>query len=73
VEVIAVAESSYQPPEGYMTMAQAQEQLRVSKPTLGRLARAAQVEVYEDPRDKRVRLLRVEDVERLGQPVKRAA
>ena len=68
-----MAEWTYQPPAGFLTMAQAQEQLRVSKPTLARMVRVTQVEVYEDPRDRRVRLLRVEDVERLAQPVKKAA
>lgn len=73
VEVVLMADGSYRPPEGYMTMAQATTQLAVSKPTLRRMAAAAEVEIYEDPRDRRVRLLRIEDVARLAQPVKKAA
>ena len=68
-----MAEWTYQPPAGFLTMAQAQEQLRVSKPTLQRMVRAGRLEVYEDQRNRRVRLLRVEDVERLAQPVKKVA
>jgi hypothetical protein len=68
-----MAESPYEAPAGYLTMAQTQARLRISRPTLGRLVRDAQVELYEDPRDHRVRLLRAEDVERMAQPVKRAA
>jgi hypothetical protein len=67
-----MAKRSYQPPDGFMTMGQAQARLGVSKVTLARMARDAQIDLYEDPRDGRVRLLRVEDVERLAQPVKRA-
>jgi hypothetical protein len=68
-------ESGYQPPEGYVTIGQAREQLRVSHPTLRRLLRDADppVEVFEDPRDTRVKLLRAADVIRLAQPRKSAA
>jgi excisionase family DNA binding protein len=65
--------SDYQPPAGYLTFAQACAALRVSKMTLQRRVRAGEVDVYEDPRDKRYRLVKAEDVERLRQPVKRAA
>jgi hypothetical protein len=73
VEVSNMADSRYQPPEGYTSMAQAAETLHVSLPTLRRMAQEAGAEVFEDPRDRRVRLLRVEDVERLAQPVKKVA
>jgi hypothetical protein len=63
----------YAPPAGYLTFADAQAALGVSKATLQRRVRTGELEVYEDPRDKRVRLVRVEDVERLRQPVKKAA
>ena len=63
----------YQPPEGYLTLSQVQQQLEVSAPTLRRMIRTADVEIYEDPRDTRVKLLRVEDVPRLVQPRKKAA
>ncbi len=55
-------------PEGYLTMAQARARLGVSKVTMARLVRASGVQTYEDPRDARVKLLRVEDVDRLAQP-----
>ena len=64
---------TYQPPTGFVTMTQAGEQLRVSKPTLRRMAHDAGVEIYEDPRDRRVKLLRAEDVEHLAQPIKKVA
>jgi excisionase family DNA binding protein len=64
---------SYTPPAGYLTFAQAQAVLGVSKATLQRRVRAGELDVYEDPRDKRVRLVKAEDVERLAQPVKRVA
>jgi predicted site-specific integrase-resolvase len=64
---------SYAPPEGYLTFAEAQAALGVSKATLQRRVRTGELEVYEDPRDKRVRLVKAGDIERLRQPVKRAA
>ena len=66
-------ESSYQSPEGYLTMAQAQARLGVSKPTLQRLVKDEGLEIYTDPRNKRVRLVKAADVERLLRPVKGAA
>jgi hypothetical protein len=68
----------YSPPDGYMTMAQAQEALGVSKVTMVKRVRDRGLETYRDPRDTRVRLLKIEDVERMKQlvaepPVKRAA
>jgi excisionase family DNA binding protein len=69
----------YQPPDGYMTMAQAQEALGVSKVTILKRVRDRGLETYRDPRDTRVRLLKVEDVERMKQlvaeppPAKKAA
>ena len=67
-----MADGTYRPPEGFLTMAQAQAALGISKPTLQRMVRAGRLEVYEDPRNQRVRLVRVGDVERLSQPLKRA-
>jgi predicted site-specific integrase-resolvase len=64
---------SYTPPEGFLTFAEAQAALGVSKATLQRRVRAGELDVYEDARDKRVRLVRREDIERLRQPVKSAA
>ncbi len=59
-------------PEGYLTMTQAREQLGVSRVTMARLVRDFDAQVYEDPRDARVKLLRAEDVERMLQPRPRA-
>ncbi len=55
-------------PEGYLTMAQARARLGVSKMTMAKMVRAANVQTYEDPRDARIKLLKLEDVERLAQP-----
>ena len=60
---------AYEPPEGFMTMGQAQARLRVSKPTINRMVRAGKLATYTDPRNGRVRLVKAEDVERLTQPV----
>jgi hypothetical protein len=65
-------ENVYTPPAGYMTMAQAQAHWRVSKATAQKMVREAGLEVYRDPRNKRVHLFKVEDVERLAQPVLKA-
>ncbi len=62
-------DSAYRPPEGFLTMAETQKALRVSKATLQRMTRAGKLETYADPRNGRVRLAKVEDVERLSQPV----
>jgi AraC-like DNA-binding protein len=68
-----MAKESYTPPDGYLTVAQVQDQLKVSRPTLLRLLKSVGVNIYEDPRDRRVRLVRVEDAERLAQPRLRVA
>ena len=64
---------SYRAPEGYLTFAEAQAALGVSKATLQWRVRAGELEVYEDPRDKRVRLVKAADIDRLRVPVKSAA
>jgi hypothetical protein len=64
---------NYTPPAGYVTFGEAVAALGVSKATLQRRVRAGELEVYEDPRDKRFRLVKTEDMERLRQPVKKAA
>ena len=60
----------YRPPEGYVTMGEAQRRLGVSKVTMVKIVRDAGLETYRDPRNGRVRLLRIEDVDRLTQPVR---
>lgn len=68
-EVIGVTRAEYRPPEGYLTMAQAEKRLSVSKATLQKIVRAGQLASFRDPRNKRVRLVKVDDVDRLTQPV----
>jgi len=63
-----MAKDAYRAPEGFATIAEVQVRLGVSRPTLLRLLKAAQVNVYEDPRDRRIRLLRVEDLAELEKP-----
>jgi hypothetical protein len=60
---------TYKPPEGFLTMAQTQERLRVSKATAQKVVREAKLPIYNDPRNKRVRLFKETDVERLLEPV----
>lgn len=64
-----MAETVRQTPAGYLTMAEARARLGVSKVTMGKLVKAAGVETYQDPRDARIKLLRVEDVDRMAQPI----
>ena len=64
-----MAEASYRPPEGFMTMRQAQDRLGVSKTTLIAIVRRYGLETHRDARDSRVRLLRTEDVEQLARPM----
>jgi excisionase family DNA binding protein len=64
-----VQDATYKPPEGFLTMAQAQARLGVSKATAQRIVRDAKLPAYADPRNKRVRLFKVADVERLTEPV----
>ena len=59
----------YRPPDGYLTMAQAQARLGISKVTFLRLERRAGMPTHRDHRDVRVRLLKIADVERLMEPV----
>jgi excisionase family DNA binding protein len=64
-----VSRSRYQPPDGYLTMTQAQERLGVSKLTFIRLVRRAGLPTHRDHRDTRVRLVKITDVDRLLEPV----
>lgn len=68
VEVMAMADT-YQPPDGYLTMAGATEQLGVSIVTLRKLVRDRAIPTFRDARNGRARLLRVEDIERLREPI----
>jgi excisionase family DNA binding protein len=64
-----MTEAIYQPPEGYVTMTQAQEILGVSKATMQKRVKAGLLPTYRDHRDVRVRLVKRADVERLTEPV----
>lgn len=64
-----MADTVRQTPEGYLTMAEARARLEVSKMTMAKMVRAAGVDTYQDPRDARIKLLKVEDVERMGRPI----
>jgi excisionase family DNA binding protein len=63
-----VSDAGFQAPEGYLPMAQTQARLGVSKPTLQRMVRAGRLMVYEDARNRRIRLARAEDVAAPMQP-----
>lgn len=60
---------SYHPPEGYVTMGDAQQRLGVSKVTIVNIVKKAGIQTFRDPRNGRVRLLRETDVLRLTEPV----
>ncbi len=60
---------TYRPMDGYLTMADAATHLGVSMVTMRKILRDARLQTYRDPRNGRVRLLKVEDVDRLSQPV----
>jgi hypothetical protein len=61
-----MADRTYTPPEGYVTMNQAGEILGSSPATVRKRVQAAGLKTYRDPRDPRARLLRREDVEALA-------
>ncbi len=68
-----MADKEYRPPEGYLTMVGAEDYLGMSRMTLLAFIRDGGIPTYRDPRNKRVRLLKVEDLERGSQPVPEAA
>ena len=59
----------YRPPDGYLTLRQAQAYLGVSKQILQRLTRAGTLATYADQRNCRVRLVRADDLKRLMEPI----
>lgn len=64
-----MAQVIYKPPDGFMTVGQAEAYLQVSRTTMHRMLREGKLATYRDQRNKRVKLVRVEDVESLVQPV----
>jgi excisionase family DNA binding protein len=59
----------YRPPAGYVTTSQAAERLGINPMTIRRMVKAGRLKTYADPRNGVVRLVKIEDVERLEQPV----
>lgn len=55
-------------PEGYVTLIEVARRLGVAKGAAQRMARDGRLPTFRDPRNKRVRLARLEDVEWLAQP-----
>lgn len=64
-----MTDSGYRPPDGYLTMGDVMDRLGVAKGTVQRMTHDGRLATYHDPRDKRVRLAKVADVERLARPV----
>lgn len=54
--------------EEFLTLTQARKLLGVSRTKLWTLVKEGQLTIYKDPLNKRVRLVRREDVERLRSP-----
>lgn len=71
-EVRPLADGTYKASEGYLTLAEARARLGVAKATIVRMVNDGRPPTFDHPRDKRVRLTRVEDVERLAQPCARS-
>ena len=63
-----MTDGTYRAPKGYLTLAEARARLGVAKATISRMVQDGRLPTYDHPRDKRVRLTRVEDVEQLAQP-----
>jgi excisionase family DNA binding protein len=59
----------YQPPEGYLTMEGAAERLGVSLVTMRKAVREAGIGTFRDNLNRRVRLVKLADVEQLRAPV----
>lgn len=59
----------YQPPAGYLTTSHAAERLGIHVLTVRRMVKAGRLKTYADPRNGIVRLVKIEDLERLEQPV----
>jgi excisionase family DNA binding protein len=59
----------YRPPDGYLTTTQAAERLGIHAMSIRRMVKAGRLKTYADPRNGVVRLVKIEDIERLEQPV----
>ena len=67
-----MTDSTYRAPAGYLTLAEARARLGVAKATMTRMVQDGRLPTFDHPRDRRVRLTRIEDVEQLAQPRPRA-
>jgi len=67
-----MTDGTYRAPEGYLTLAEARARLGVAKATITRMVQDGRLPTFDHPRDRRVRLTTIEDVERLAQPSPRA-
>ena len=54
--------------DGFVSVSEARDQLKVSKIKIIRLVRESGVKLYSDPLDKRKKLIRNEDLEKLIEP-----
>jgi hypothetical protein len=59
--------------DGFMSLRESRERLGVSKVKMIQLVRESGVKLYDDPLDKRKKLIRREDLDKLTQPVPRGA
>jgi hypothetical protein len=60
---------AYTPPEGFITMEGAAERAGVALNTMRRAVREAGIKTYRDKLNKRVRLVKLADIEALREPV----
>jgi excisionase family DNA binding protein len=63
-----VSAGHYRAPAGFLTLAEARRRLGISHTKIWMLVKQGVLTAYEDPRDRRVKLVRVEDIDRLSQP-----
>ncbi len=56
----------------YVSLREAQEILRVSRTKIWSLVRDGVLKTYDDPLDKRKKLIKLEDLDKLTQPVPRS-
>src|SRR3954452_18943288 len=61
-----MTKSAYKAPDGYLTLAEARIRIGVAKATITRMVQDGRLPTFDHPRDRRVRLVKVEDVERLS-------
>ena len=58
----------YSAPAGFVPLAEARKRLGVSHTKMWTMVKQGVLAVYEDPRDRRVRLVREDEIENLGLP-----